>query len=74
MDLHSKWRPQLIDLQTIAVQTFLIIWRLKLLNATVSAVVIGIEFSFVILFVGIGFGIHTHPKKEYYAAPVPVCG
>jgi len=32
----------------------------------------GIEFLFVVLFVGIGFGIHTNPKENrYYAAPVP---
>ena len=43
------------------------------LSGTISAYTMGIEFLFIVLFVAIGFGIHTHPKKEYYAAPVPVC-
>lgn len=34
--------------------------------------VIGVQWLFVILFVAIGFGVHTHPPKEYYASPVPV--
>lgn len=54
---------------TIAVQTFLIIWQLKYLSRTISVFAMGIEFLFVVLLVAIGFGIHTHPKKEYYAAP-----
>jgi hypothetical protein len=32
----------------------------------------GIEFIFVILLVGIGFGVYTH-LGEYYAVPIPVC-
>jgi hypothetical protein len=56
---------------TIAVQTFLAIWRLTEPNRTISAIAIGVEFLFVILFVAIGFGIHTHPTKEYYAIPDP---
>lgn len=32
----------------------------------------GVEFIFVILLVGIGFGVNTH-LGEYYAAPIPVC-
>jgi hypothetical protein len=33
---------------------------------------IGAQWLFVILFVAIGFGIHTHPPNEYYASPIPV--
>jgi len=57
---------------TIAVQTFLTIWWLKNLSRTVSAYIIGIESLFLVLLVGIAYGIHTNPKENrYYAAPVP---
>jgi len=32
---------------------------------------VGIQWIFVILFVAIGFGVHTHPPNEYYATPTP---
>ena len=53
-------------------QTFLILWRLKYLKRTTSAIIMSIEFIFVILVVAIGFGVYTRLGK-YYAAPIPVC-
>lgn len=73
MNLHSNYPGQCVDLQTIAVQTFLIIWRHKYLNRTISIIVMSLELIFIVLFIGITFGIHTHPKEKYFAAPVPVC-
>jgi len=32
----------------------------------------GVEFIFVILLVGTGFGVYNH-LEEYYIAPIPVC-
>jgi len=56
---------------TIAVQTFLSLYWLVYLNRTISAIAIGVEYLFVILFVAIGFAAHTHPPREYYAVPTP---
>jgi len=56
---------------TIAVQTFLSLYWVIHLYRTLFAIVIGVEYLFVILFVAIGFGTHTHPPKEYYAVPTP---
>jgi len=56
---------------TIAVQTFLTIWRLKFLDRNISAVILGVEFIFIILWVTIGNGTNNHPKKEYYTVPTP---
>lgn len=53
-------------------QTFLKLWRLKYLKRTTSAIIMSAEFIFVILLVGIGFGVYTR-LGEYYAAPIPVC-
>jgi ABC-type proline/glycine betaine transport system permease subunit len=61
-----------LSLQTIAVQTFLVIWWLKDLDRTISALAIVTEVLFVTLFVAIGFGVHTHPNKEFYSVPAPV--
>jgi hypothetical protein len=61
-----------LGLQNIAVQTFLKIWSLKSLSRTISAVVIGIEFLFVIIFATVEFVVHTHPTKEYFTTPAPV--
>lgn len=56
---------------TIAIQTFLTIWWLKYLSRTISLIICLVELLFIVLFVGIGFGIHTRPPNEYYAAPTP---
>jgi len=55
----------------IAVQTFTTVWWLQYLNRTISVIVNCVTFVFVILWVGIGFGIHTNPPEEYYAVPTP---
>jgi hypothetical protein len=60
------------DSKTIAVQTFLVIWRLKDLNRRVSTIVIFVEAVFLILIIAIPPGIHTHPPTEYYITPAPV--
>jgi hypothetical protein len=54
------------------VQTFVSIWWLKKPNEVIAAVTIGFEWLFLVLFVGVGFGMHTHPPREYYASPTPV--
>jgi len=71
MNLHSDYTGQCVDLQTIAVQTFLIIWRHRYLNRTISIIIMSLELILIVLFIGITFGIHTHPKEKYYAAPAP---
>jgi len=55
----------------IAVQTFAAVWWLQYLNRTISVIVNCVTFIFMLLWVGIGFGIHTNPPKEYYAVPTP---
>ena len=60
------------DSKTIAVQTFLVIWRLKDLNRRVSTIVIFVEAVFLILIIAIPPPIHTHPPTEYYITPAPV--
>jgi len=57
---------------TIALQTFVILWKLQPLNRTISAIVLGVEFLFVILFVAITFRLNTDPKNsKFYATPSP---
>ena len=63
---------QRFDPKTIAIQTFIIIWRLENPRRGFWACVIGIEALFLILSVAIAFGVHTHPPNEYFAAPAPV--
>jgi hypothetical protein len=59
--------------QTIAVQTFVTIWWLIPPEKYIAFISVGVQWIFVILFVGIGFGLHTHPPGKYYATPTPVC-
>jgi hypothetical protein len=55
------------------VQTFASIWWLHIPTKKTAFIIIGVEWIFVILFVGIGFGVHTHAPGKYYATPTPVC-
>jgi hypothetical protein len=48
------------------------IWWLKAPNKLVASISVAIQWLFVILFVGIGFGENTHPPNKYYATPTPV--
>jgi hypothetical protein len=61
--------------QAIAVQTFVLTkWEIPSqdhINIVVSICIV-FQWLFVILFVGIAFGIHTHEGTEYYATPTPV--
>lgn len=50
----------------IAVQTFATIWWLHEPSIRAATITISIQWIFVILFVAIGFGVHTH-----YATPMP---
>jgi hypothetical protein len=54
------------------VQTFVTVWRLKDPDTLIASIVVGTQWTFVILFVGIGFGVQTHPPEKYYATPTPV--
>ena len=72
INMYSHYPDQLLDLQTIAVQTFLTIWWLKYLNRTIAIITMSIEFLFIFLFVVIAAAVNTEPGKKYYAAPVPV--
>ena len=65
------WLIQHFDHKAIAVQTFLIIWRLKDIPRGVSAWIISAQLVFLILSFFVGFGIN-HPPHKYYAAPAPV--
>jgi len=56
---------------TIAVQTFLGVWRLSNPSRQLSAYIVGVEAIFLVLIVAIGFGVHTRPPIEFYAAPSP---
>jgi len=56
---------------TIAIQTFLTIWRLKYLNKTISLIIVSIEFIVVTILLAIAYGIYTNPRKGYYVAPTP---
>ena len=71
-NLHSHFAIQRVDPQTIAIQTFLTIWRLKYLSKTISLIIVSAEFIIVIILMAIGYGIHTNPRNEYYVAPSPV--
>jgi len=53
------------------VQTFASIWWLHIPTKKTAFIIIGVEWIFVILFVGIGFGVHTHAPSKYYATPTP---
>jgi hypothetical protein len=55
----------------IAVQTFVAIWWLKSPVTSITSVFVGVQWVFIVLFVAIGFGVHTHPPTTYYATPVP---
>jgi hypothetical protein len=55
----------------IAVQTFATIWWLHEPSIEAAFVTVGIQWTFVLLFVAIGFGVHTHPPDKYYATPTP---
>src|ERR1700676_991154 len=57
----------------IAVQTFATIWWLHEPSIRAAIITITIQWILVILFVDIGFGVHTHPPGKYYATPMPVC-
>jgi len=56
---------------TIGVQTFLMLWWLQYLKRTTSAIVMGVELIFVILIVGIPFGVYTQSGERFYATPIP---
>lgn len=72
--LNACFEPsfQLFPHKAIAVQTFVTIWWLKDPNKIIALVSIGIQWIFVILIVAIEYALHTHPQREYYAAPTPV--
>lgn len=53
-------------------QTFVSLWWLKYPTIQAASWYVGITWVFIILWVGIGFGVHTHPPSEYYATPTPV--
>lgn len=56
----------------IAVVNFVTIWWKKKSTRTIALMIIGGQWLFVILFVAIGFAVHTHPSdNEYYATPDP---
>jgi hypothetical protein len=48
------------------------IWWLKAPSKLVTSIFVAIQWLFVILFVGIGFGENTHAPSKYYATPTPV--
>jgi hypothetical protein len=55
------------------VQTFVTIWWLKSPKKSVAFISVGIQWTMSALLVGIAYGVHTKPPREYYATPVPVC-
>ncbi|EPQ56950.1 hypothetical protein GLOTRDRAFT_26028, partial [Gloeophyllum trabeum ATCC 11539] len=56
----------------ITLQTFWGVWWSKgSHDALVSYLVTGSIFLFIVLFVGISVGIHTHPSSKYYDLPTP---
>ena len=57
--------------QSIAILNFVTLWCNKKCTKTVAFIVIGIQWLFVILFVSIGFALHTR-SNEYYATPITV--
>jgi uncharacterized protein with PQ loop repeat len=59
---------QIIAAQTLAMKQEVPANRIKI----IALIFVGIEWLFVILFVVIGFVIHTHEGREYYATPTPV--
>ena len=48
------------------------IWWLKKPNRVIAFISVGVQWTLVILFVGIGYGLHTHAPSQYYATPTPV--
>lgn len=54
-------------------QTFVTIWWLKIPKTSIAFSIVSVQWLFVILFVSVGFRVHTHPPTEYYATPTPVC-
>jgi hypothetical protein len=49
------------------------LWWLQYLKKITSAIIMGVELTFVILIVGIPFGVYTQSGERFYAAPIPVC-
>jgi hypothetical protein len=55
----------------IAVLTFVAMWWLRNPTIVIASGFIGVQWIFIALFVGIEFGVHTHPPSAYYATPTP---
>jgi hypothetical protein len=54
----------------IGIQNFVSLWWLKKPNLRIALAAIAIQWIFVVVFVAVGFDVHTHPSKdEYYAIP-----
>jgi hypothetical protein len=49
------------------VQTFVTIWWLKSPKKFVAFISVGIQWTMSTLLVGIAYGVHTKPPREYYA-------
>jgi len=56
---------------SIAVQTFWTIWWLKDPRKDIAFICVGIQWTFVFLFVTIGFAVNSGPPGRYYATPTP---
>jgi hypothetical protein len=54
-------------------QTFVSIWWLKQPKKSFALIAVGIQWIFAVTFVGVAYGLHSHPPREYYATPTPVC-
>jgi hypothetical protein len=49
------------------------LWWLKKPNLRIALAAIAVQWIFVVVFVAVGFDVHTHPSKdEYYAIPTRV--
>jgi len=47
------------------------IWWLKKPSRVIAFISVGVQWTFAILFGGIGYGLHTHAPRQYYATPTP---
>jgi hypothetical protein len=65
--------PESYLIQLIAVLNFVTIWWRKQSTNLIAIIIISAQWLFVVLFVAIGFRVHTHPPNDYYSSPVPVC-